>query len=363
MIEIEDLKVDVGDFHLRDINIRLGTAEYVVLLGPTGAGKTVLIETLAGVHRPRSGRILMNGMDASRLPPEHRRIGYVPQDYALFPNMPVEDNIAFALSLKLSSRESVKEVVKELAVLFGIEHLLRRMPHNLSGGEKQRVALARALAVEPRALLLDEPLAALDNVSRTSLSMELKKVQKRFEVTILHVTHDLEEAFTLGDRVAVMMESTLVQCGSPKEVFHRPRNRKIAEFVGVKNIFSGEVVDVDSGQKETLVSIDGVVIRAPLYSYRKGDRVLLCIRPEEIMLIKPDRPLRRNVKENAFKGSILDMIERNSSTQIVFQMTGRPLQFYVEIPNHVLGRWGLAPGKELTLSLKKSSLWLTELDT
>lgn len=359
MIEVKDLNVHLGGFHLRDINFRLGMPEYVALLGPTGAGKTILIETIAGVHRPRSGQILMNGLELSRLSPEQRRIGYVPQDYALFPNMTVEDNIAFPLLLIARSRQTVKQEVHRLAASFGIGDLLKRMPHTLSGGEKQRVALARALAVKPRMLLLDEPLAALDNVSRTSLSMELKRVQKRFEVTILHVTHDLEEAFTLSDRVAVMMDNTIVQCGPTREVFYHPSTRKVAEFVGVKNIFSGEVVGVIPEEKETLVSIHGVVMKAPLFSYQKGEKVILCVRPEEIMLIKPDRPLRRNVKENAFWGAILEMIERNSSTLLIFQMMDDPLQFYVEIPNHVVERWGLAPGKELTVSLKKSSIWLT----
>ncbi len=286
----------------------------------------------------------------------------MPQDYALFPNMPVVDNIAFALSLNTRFKRGVREEARRLAASFGIDHLLPRMPHTLSGGEKQRVALARALAVKPRLLLLDEPLSALDNVSRTSMSMELKGVQKRFEVTMVHVTHDLEEAFTLSDKVAVMMDGTIVQCGSTREVFHRSRNRKIAEFVGVKNIFEGEVVGVIPEDKETLVSIGGVVISAPLFSYGKGDKVLLCTRPEEIMLIKPGRPLRKNVKENAFSGTLMDMIEQSSSTLLLFQMKGKPIQFYVKIPNHVLDRWGLAPGKELTVSLKKSSIWLTGLD-
>jgi ABC-type Fe3+/spermidine/putrescine transport system ATPase subunit len=362
MIEVKNLSVNVGGFHLRNINFQMGIAEYVALLGPTGVGKTVLIETVAGVHRHQGGRITMNGVDVSDFPPEQRRIGYVPQDYSLFPNMCVEDNISFALRLKSDSRQLVRGEAQRLAVVFGIEHLLRRMPQTLSGGEKQRVALARALAVRPSMLLLDEPLAALDNVSRTSLSMELRRVQRQFEVTILHVTHDLEEAFTLSDRVAVMMDNTLVQYGNTKDVFHRPANKKVAEFVGVKNIFQGEVVDTIPRKGETLVSVDGVVIRAPLFSFSKGERVLLCIRPEEIMLIKPDLPLRRNVKENAFNGSILDMIERNSSTLLVILMKDRDLQFFVEIPNHIRERWGLSPGKELTVSLKKSSLWLIPSD-
>jgi ABC-type Fe3+/spermidine/putrescine transport system ATPase subunit len=361
MLEIKDLNVEVGDFKLRNISLAIKSSEYVVLLGPTGVGKTVLIETIAGVHYPRNGKILMDGTDVSRFPPERRRIGYVPQDYALFPNMNVEDNIGFALRLSVSKKSSVKEQVNRHAAVFGIEHLLHRIPRALSGGEKQRVALARALAVKPDILLLDEPLAALDNVSRTSLSIELKRVQKQFNLTILHVTHDLEEAFTLSDRVAVIMDNTLIQYGPTREVFYQPKNRKVAEFVGVKNIFPAEIVDSSPQEKETLVTVQGMEIRTSLFPYRKGLKVLLCIRPQEIMLIKPDRPLRRNVKENTFNGFILDMIERNSSTLLIFSMKDESLRFYVEIPNHIRESWGLASGKELTVSLKKSALWLTEM--
>jgi len=236
MLRVENLSIRLGEFDLRDISFEVREGEYFVLLGPTGTGKTVLIECIAGLHRPRTGRIILNGRDVTDLPPEERGIAYVPQDYALFPNLTAFENIAFGLRVRKLPDSKVRARVYELAEWLGITYLLDRLPLTLSGGEKQRVALARALAVEPQILLLDEPLAAVDEQTRERLCRELKTIQRQTGATFVHVSHNFEETLAVADRIGVMnfVEGTeegkrgtrlrigqLLQVGTPEEIFYR----------------------------------------------------------------------------------------------------------------------------------------------
>jgi molybdate/tungstate transport system ATP-binding protein len=204
MLRVERLSIRLGEFDLRNISLEVREGEYFVLLGPTGTGKTVLVECIAGLHRPKSGRIFLNGRDITDLPPEERGIGYVPQDYALFPNLTAFENIAFGLRVRKFPEAMVRRKVQELAEWLGITYLLHRLPLTLSGGEKQRVALARALAVEPKVLLLDEPLAAVDEQTRERLCRELKAIQRQTGATFVHVSHNFEETLAVADRIGVM---------------------------------------------------------------------------------------------------------------------------------------------------------------
>ena len=221
MIDIENLSIDLGEFHLRDISLRIHDGEYMVLLGPTGAGKTVLVECIVGIHRPDTGRILIDGRDATRLYPEERNVGFVPQDYALFPNMTVADNVAYGLKARRLPKAEIAERVERMMRLSEVEHLRARLPLNLSGGEKQRVALGRALATEPRVLLLDEPLAALDENLRSELAAELRRVHQAVRGTFLHVCHSFEEAAEVADRVAIINEGRIVAEDTPEQLTAR----------------------------------------------------------------------------------------------------------------------------------------------
>jgi len=205
-VEIRGLWVDLEGFRLCDINLDIAVGEYFIVLGPTGAGKTILLETIAGLHQPRRGHILLDGVDITHTPPERRGIGFVYQDYALFPHLTVSGNIAFGLGLQGMGQSDIEKRVAAISQLLGIEHLLHRLPETLSGGEAQRVALARALVVEPRLLLLDEPLSALDPEAREALQRELGRIHRKLGTTTVHVTHDFEEAVALGDRIAVLRE-------------------------------------------------------------------------------------------------------------------------------------------------------------
>lgn len=284
MIRLEGLRVQAGDFSLAVDDLSIGRGEYAIVLGPTASGKTVLLETVAGLRRSREGRVWFGARDVTAEPPERRGAGLVYQDYALFPHLTVAANIAFGLRSRrarvcarpttpsrpgVPSRPAVSgppaggpvaaaggrpvagrrgppaedNRVRELAVLLGIEGLLPRYPEGLSGGERQRVALARALAIGPEVLLLDEPLSALDGPTRAELQGELRRVQRELGATVMHVTHDLDEALALGDQVAVLIDGRLRQVGTPEEVTRFPADVEVARLVGFKNVFPISIPD------------------------------------------------------------------------------------------------------------------------
>jgi ABC-type Fe3+/spermidine/putrescine transport system ATPase subunit len=239
LLRLEDISVQLGAFRLKNISLHVEAGTYLVLLGPTGTGKTVLLETIAGLHRPSGGRTWINGKDATAWPPEKRHLGVVYQDYALFPHLTVQENIAFGLHLKKQTRGEIRKTVEEMAGFLEIGHLLKRRPGRLSGGEQQRVALARALVLKPYVLLLDEPLSALDRLTRGRLRRELKRIHGELGVTIFHITHDLPEAFFLANHLVVMKDGSLLQEGRPESVLRRPLNRTVAELLGIENLLPG----------------------------------------------------------------------------------------------------------------------------
>ncbi|MCG7853101.1 MAG: ATP-binding cassette domain-containing protein, partial [Methanosarcinaceae archaeon] len=239
MIQIENVSKYLGEFKLNDINLHIKEGEYFVLLGPTGSGKTILLETIAGIYQPDKGRIFKKGVDITNFLPMDRSISMVYQDYMLFTHLTVEKNIGFGLHQKKKSKNEIKKKVNDVADLLDISHLLGRYPVTLSGGEQQRVAIARAVVTEPEALLLDEPLSAVDARTTERLREELKKIHRLTKMTIIHVSHSFEEAFSLGDRIAVMRQGEIIQVGKPDIVFRKPNSEFIADFVGVDNLFRG----------------------------------------------------------------------------------------------------------------------------
>jgi len=353
-VEIKGLWVELEEFRLCDINLDIAAGEYFIVLGPTGAGKTVLLETIAGLHRPRRGRILLAGEDITHAPPERRGIGFVYQDYALFPHLSVAGNMAFGLRLRGMGRGEIERRVAAIGRLLGIEHLLHRMPETLSGGEAQRVALARALVVEPRLLLLDEPLSALDPETREALQRELGRVHRELGTTTIHVTHDFEEAVALGDKIAVLKEDRLdgakregriVQVGRPEEIFRRPANEFVARFVGVRNIFRGEAHPAEEGYK--LISIEGLEIAA--VTGLEGP-VHVSVRPEDIVLSRG--PLRSSAR-NAFQGRVVGISDRGT---VVYVSVRVPPDFVCMITRRSLEEMGLREGVEVHIAFKASAV-------
>ncbi len=344
-LEIRGLSVDLGEFHLRGIDLSIASGEYFVILGPTGGGKTVLLETIAGLHRPRAGRILLDGEDITAAPPERRGMGFVYQDYALFPHLSVRENIAFGLRLRGLSRPAVAERLAEVGDLLAIGHLFHRPPSSLSGGEQQRVALARALVVEPRLLLLDEPLSALDPETRERLQRELGRLRRELGLTVVHVTHDFEEAVALGDRLAVMHAGRVVQVGPPEEVFRRPATEFVARFVGVRNIFEGRLRPGDDGYQVLPLGAVEVAVVTEL-----SGRAHISVRPEEIIISR--EPLRSSAR-NAFRGRVVEVSERGALAYITVRV---PPEFTGVVTRRSLEELALREGEEVWIAFKASAV-------
>ena len=281
MIRVEDVRKNLGMFSLRGVSLEIERGEYFVILGPTGSGKTVLIECIAGLYDVDGGKVFIEGEDVTGLPPERRRVGYVPQDYVLFPHLTVYENIAFALRLQGWSEDKTRARVEELAEMLHIGHLKERHPQTLSGGEQQRSALARALAFSPRVMLLDEPLSALDEGTRAELSVELARISDELHTTVIHVCHNVEEAIDLGDRIAIVRSGEVLQVGTPAEIFRHPESRFVARFVRSENIFPAQVEEAD-GARKTLTLDGGVKLWSE--GRRVEGRALATIRPEDITL-------------------------------------------------------------------------------
>ncbi len=248
MIRIERLSKRWPGFALRGIDLTIGEGEYFVLLGPTGSGKTLLLECVAGHHRLDAGRVRLCGRDVTDLPPERRGVGFLYQDCWLFPHLTVAENIRFGLRFSGASASEQAERVRELAGWLGITHLLPRSPVNLSGGERRKAALARALAPRPKVMLLDEPLGTLDRRTRFEVAEEIRSLHERTRMTTLHVTHDQEIARLLADRIGVIRDGAVVQTGRPGEVFSRPASDFVARFVSAANCFEATAEPTPGGR-------------------------------------------------------------------------------------------------------------------
>ncbi|MHA1648734.1 MAG: tungstate ABC transporter ATP-binding protein WtpC [Candidatus Helarchaeota archaeon] len=305
MLLLKNLNKRWETFQLKDINLEIRENELFVILGPSGAGKTLLLEMIAGLHFPDSGHIVFQGKDITHLPPEKRNIGFVFQDYALFPHKRVWQNIEFGLNIKKIPMKEKLERIEEIMKLTGITHLANRYPDTLSGGEQQRVSLARALVIEPELFLLDEPLSSLDHNMRLKLREELVKIQKKLKITTIYVTHDRIEAITLGDRIAILNQGEIIQVGTPNEIFRAPKNEFVAQFTGYENIFEG-FSRYDPKTKLSIINCGSFEIQAA--TFREG-KVKACIRPEDVAVsINPPKSSIRNL----LQGSITEIQDQGA---------------------------------------------------
>ena len=343
MIEIKDFSVHLGNFSLKDINLTIGDGEYFVILGPTGAGKTVLIECIAGLHHTNSGEIWMDGNNVTGRAPEERKVGYVPQDYVLFPFLDVVGNIAFGLRQSKYSKADIIKKVETLASLMGIPHLLNRDIRALSGGEKQRVALARALAPSPHILLLDEPLGALDLQTSKHLRLELRRIHQELGVTTLHITHNQTEAEEIADRIAIINMGRLEQVGSPDEVFFYPKSEVVSGFIGTPNILEcDDCRNLGRGLVE--VNCRGLPIILP-HDGNAVKRIALSPRDVYISDTEPPGP-----PVNRFKGIITSI--NSSSTVVRLEVKVGKHNLLAEMPHHIFEEMDLEEDGEVFLIFK-----------
>jgi spermidine/putrescine transport system ATP-binding protein len=267
---------------LKGVSVSINDNEFFTLLGPSGCGKTTLLRLLAGFEQPSSGEILLAGEPVHALPPYRRPINTVFQHYALFPNMTVAQNIAFGLRMLKRSPADIKRRVAEMLALVKMEKFADRRANQLSGGQQQRIALARALAPQPRVLLLDEPLSALDLKLRQAMRLELKSLQEKTGITFVFVTHDQEEALAMSDRIAVMSEGLIQQIGTPEDIYDRPATRFVADFIGENNMLPGRITERGAAFVRVVVPEVGDFVLAQHDGYAVGDAVTLAIRPERM---------------------------------------------------------------------------------
>lgn len=279
MIKLDQLTVKLPGFAVQDISLQVAPGEFFVLLGPTGSGKTVILESIAGLVHATGGCIRVAGKDITHLAPERRRIGIVYQDYALFPHLTVMDNICYGLRYFDLDMQQARQRIDHLVELLGLQNIIQRRPLHLSGGEKQRVCLARALSVNPSVLLLDEPLSALDPNFREEIRRVLKNLHGELGITFMMVTHDFSEALYLADRVGVIRNGRMEQVGSTEDIFLRPANPFVAEFVGMKNIFP---VSFSRG------NINFAGLTCPLPEPISVDQGFLALHPDDIVLQRHD---------------------------------------------------------------------------
>jgi len=344
MLGIAGLSKRLGDFTLTDVNLTVADAEYFIILGPTGAGKTILLETIAGIYAPDAGTITLDGLDVTATDPKDREVGMVYQDYMLFPHLTVEENIGFGLLQRKTEPDRIRELVSETADLLGIGHLLDRTPGTLSGGEQQRAAIARALVLRPRVLLLDEPLSALDAATRDRLRRELKSVHRATGTTVVHITHHFEDIFALADRVAVMQDGRIAQTGTPDEVFRKPATEFVAAFTGMENVFYG-VSRVRDG--EATIDLGAITLRT--VTAVEGD-VCVGIRPEEMIV---SREAFESSAVNAFSGSVTE-IQQNGIFSRVVVNAGLP--FVAVLTRQSVARLDLVEGEQAHVTFKASAV-------
>lgn len=281
-IKLEDIVKKFGTLEaVSHVSLDIQDGELFTLLGPSGCGKTTILRLVGGFHKPDHGQVYFGEKTVSHLPPYERNIGMVFQNYALWPHMTIVDNVAYGLKLKKISRKEIREKISQTLKLVNLTGLESRYPGQLSGGQQQRVALARALVLNPDVLLLDEPLSNLDAKIRVQVRAEIRKLQKDLGITTIYVTHDQEEALTLSDRIAVIDHGKLQQIGSPRDLYERPENPFVADFIGVNNLIPGEVQEINSTEKwikaQTRV---GSLYCAYGDRLKPKDRCIITVRPE-----------------------------------------------------------------------------------
>lgn len=298
IIELKNLTKTFGDQQvLKGIDLNIYENEFLTLLGPSGCGKTTILRIIGGFEEPSSGQILFHGTDIAKIPPYKREVNTVFQKYALFPFLNVFDNIAFGLNLKKTDKKVIEEKVNRMLELVGLKGYGRRDVTSLSGGQQQRVAIARALVNEPKVLLLDEPLGALDAKLRKGMQSELKKIQKEVGITFIFVTHDQEEALSMSDTIVVMNDGVIQQIGTPMDVYNEPKNKFVAEFIGESNIISGTML------RDCLVKFDDVEWECVDKGFKDNEDIEVVLRPEDMHVVSPDAgKVSGNIISKVFMG-------------------------------------------------------------
>lgn len=332
MLELRDVSKRYGSFAaVSSVNLRVDDGEFFCLLGPSGCGKTTLLRMIAGFEIPDSGTILLNGEDITRLPPYRRNVNTVFQNYALFPHYSVADNVAYGLRARKCPEDMVASRVTEALETVGLAGYEKRMPSNLSGGQQQRVALARALVNQPKLLLLDEPLSALDKKIGEQMRYELADLQARTGITFLFVTHNQTEAMAMASRIAVMNRGAIEQLAPPQELYQNPSTRFIADFVGSMNFFDGAMVDSDGDTARIRLPGETMVHHRGAHRHQPGEAVVFGVRPEQlrVSLLEPKD------FENGINGRIVRQVFTGDATLLGILLADQSV-VDVRVPNYLM---------------------------
>jgi spermidine/putrescine transport system ATP-binding protein len=345
VIELDHVRKEYGDFvAVYDANLAIGNGEFFAMLGPSGCGKTTTLKMIAGFEQPTSGRVLLDGVDVSAVPPYRRNVNTVFQQYALFPHMTVFDNVAFGpRSAKKLDEQRIKKDVMEMLEVVRLDKFATRKPSQLSGGQQQRVALARALVNYPSALLLDEPLAALDLKLREAMQIELKRIQREVGISFVFVTHDQGEAITMSDRIAVMSEGVVEQIGTPEEIYKSPASLFVAGFIGSANLVPATVESVN-GSTMLVRTARGLPLVVPNGNLpvSTGDKVCVMLRPERL---NPTQAL--TTAGSGLDGTLTDLVYQGPTARLIVQQPdGTELSALVDA--NTLPSW-VSAGQQLWL--------------
>jgi len=340
LLELKGIEKKLGNFRLGPIYMGFDRG-ITSILGPNGSGKTTLLDIIAGITRQDHGKILLNGRDISSYPPEKRYVGYLFQDFALFPHLSVRDNLFFA------GTKNGDRIIK----LLEIENILDRKIGDLSGGEMQRVALGRALMREPKILLLDEPMSSIDESRRKKMLVELEQILREFDIPIIYVTHNRKEALILSDRIAVISRGRILQTGKSEEIYEKPANKEVAEFMGTENIFRGVVTHSDD---YTEISWDEGSLKTGRTPFTPGEVVDFCIRPEYVMIVREGKPLKENLSGNVFNGKIIARVRIGGVHEVVVKL--RTNYITALVPDHIYTRLSMDEKNEIQIGLRRDKI-------
>ncbi|MFA6223581.1 MAG: ATP-binding cassette domain-containing protein [Desulfomonilaceae bacterium] len=368
MLEVANLSVQAGSFLLSNVSLKVLPSSCHVILGPTGGGKTLLLESVIGLRNPTEGKVTLEGKDITDFPIEKRELSYVPQDLALFPHMTVRENILYPIKIRGKQQNSETGIVRELIDSFNIRHLLDRRIANLSGGERQRTALARAIVSGGKYLVLDEPLSALHESLKTELWYLLKDLQKRYDLAILMVTHDLEEAFFLGDAISVIIDGNLCQQGSKREVYQYPQSVEVANFLGIRNQFSSKIKKI-TGESVSLycceldttltVSREGLFIRDKNTKIATEAEFILGVRAEDIEIL----PLEHVEQDscNLIKGIVQEVFENGATLTIMVLPMNSEKRVEITVPNGLYKKLNLCAKQEFHFYLPEDRIFVVNV--
>tara|TARA_Y100000590_G_scaffold92957_1_gene105223 strand:- start:229 stop:1323 length:1095 start_codon:yes stop_codon:yes gene_type:complete len=327
---------------VKNLNLNISKGEFVTMLGPSGSGKTTTLMMLAGFETPTNGEIYLQDQPISKIPPYEREIGMVFQNYALFPHMTVQENLSFPLEVRKMSKSEVQDKVKKALDMVELGDFGTRFPAQLSGGQQQRVALARALVFEPRLVLMDEPLGALDKNLREQMQYEIKHIHERIGITVVYVTHDQSEALTMSNRIAVFNDGVVQQLSTPDILYEKPENSFVAQFIGENNRMTGSIKEIEGDYCKVDLDGGGSVQALKVNVNSVGEKTQLSVRPERITINE-----KQNGTINQFKGSIKELIYLGDHIRARLEVCGND-EFIVKIPNE--GNIELKQGTEIVVS-------------